>query len=128
MFYADSSALTKLVVPESESDALRAYNGDDHTGASSLLSITELLRAAYRTNTELDGQARRVLASLLLIDIDRAVLKSAATLASPALRTLDAIHVTTALTLGRDLDAVLTYDTRMSKAARSTGFRVKAPV
>lgn len=43
------------------------------------------------------------------------------------LRTLDAIHLATALRLGSDLDAVVTYDNRLAEAARTLGLPVAAP-
>jgi predicted nucleic acid-binding protein len=45
----------------------------------------------------------------------------------PRLRSLDAIHLATALALGDDLDAIMTYDQRMADAARGFGLRVEAP-
>ena len=82
---------------------------------------------ARRLRPELDQDALRVLGDIVLIDLDRSILTAAGTIEPPMMRALDAIHVATALTLGSDLDAVLTYDTRMSEAARSAGLRVEAP-
>lgn len=43
------------------------------------------------------------------------------------LRTLDAIHLASALTLGADLGALLTYDVRMPDAAVQRDVAVLAP-
>ncbi|MFC9159184.1 hypothetical protein ACFTT0_29890 [Streptomyces bauhiniae] len=43
------------------------------------------------------------------------------------LRTLDAIHVAGALSLGDDLTALVTYDRRMLDVARAEGLAAHAP-
>ena len=43
------------------------------------------------------------------------------------LRSLDALHLSTALELGEDLDAVVTYDTGMTDAATSLRPQVLGP-
>jgi hypothetical protein len=52
---------------------------------------------------------------------------AAGVLAPGALRTLDAIHVATALAIGDDLAEIVTYDERMVEAARSLGLPTIAP-
>ena len=68
-----------------------------------------------------------LLAALAEIPLDVEVRSAAASLTPVELRTLDAIHVASALTLGDDLAAVLAYDKRMQDAARSRGITVLAP-
>jgi len=68
-----------------------------------------------------------VLESVYLLDLSRTILHEAAALAPPALRTLDAIHLATALSIGdRTLD-VITYDARLAEAARASGLTVVQP-
>jgi len=55
------------------------------------------------------------------------VLETAATLEPPGLRTLDAIHLASALSLGTDLGAMVVYDERLATAAESNGVAVVAP-
>ena len=55
------------------------------------------------------------------------VLDIAAHVADPGVRSLDAIHLATALSLGDDLGVLLTYDARMADAARSLGLPVESP-
>ena len=43
------------------------------------------------------------------------------------LRTLDAIHLATALAVGDDLEAIVTYDERMVEAARLLGLPIATP-
>jgi hypothetical protein len=43
------------------------------------------------------------------------------------LRTLDAIHLATAMAVGDDLEAIVTYDERMVDAARLLGLSTATP-
>ena len=72
-------------------------------------------------------RAAAVLARIALIEVDRRILRTAATLAPPGLRSLDAIHLATALSLGQDLDGIVTYDQRLSDAATGADLAVWAP-
>jgi predicted nucleic acid-binding protein len=42
-------------------------------------------------------------------------------------RSLDALHLATALEVGEELDGLISYDARMSQAAKKLGLRVLAP-
>jgi predicted nucleic acid-binding protein len=126
----DSSALVKLVQREAESDALRRYlqahRGDERV-ASELVRV-EVVRSVLRGGTPAVAHARRVVARLYLIVMDRDLLNRAATLAPDSvLRSLDAIHLATAQTLGADLRSVVTYDTRLGEAAVNLGLPVASP-
>lgn len=126
MLYLDSSALVKLVLTERETAILRAW-AEDRPLASSAVAVTEMLRAVRRTNPDREPAARLILTALVLLDLSVEVLERAAVVPPPALRTLDAIHIATALALGDELDALVTYDARMADAARLAGLRVDAP-
>lgn len=133
IFYADSSALVKLIRDEAESDALRTYlQGADLV--SSELVLTEIPRAVRRA-VALDpalpldlllGRADELIGALALRPLDRLLLDAAGGLAEPALRALDAIHVVSALGLG-SIEAFVTYDNRQAAAARLAGLRTQAP-
>ncbi len=126
MLYLDSSALVKLAVDEAESGVLAgAVQG--RRLHSCALARTEVPRAAARAVTEGLARGRRVLAVCRLVRLDVRLLDAAAELQPPALRSLDAIHLAAALTLGSALDAVITYDERMADAARAIGLEVRAP-
>lgn len=116
----------KLVVAEAESAALGAALSGVRL-VSSELTVTELRRAVLRRPPAPLGLADLVLQTLVLLPVDRAVLDRAATLLPVALRSLDAVHLATALSLGSAVDDVLTYDHRMAEAARTAGLAVASP-
>jgi predicted nucleic acid-binding protein len=128
--YLDSSALVKLVQQETQSAALRQYlrrhRGDDRV--TSALARVEVVRAVCSGGAPAIGHARRTLARVGQINLDRSLLDEAATLApSTLLRTLDAIHLASARLVGSDLRAVVTYDERMAAVASSLGIPVESP-
>jgi uncharacterized protein len=123
----DTSALTKLVVQEPETPALIAALRGQALLASELVR-TELRRAVIRTAPEQLEATDALLGRLLLVRLDAALLDAAGRLCPPALRTLDAIHLQSALLVGDELDALITYDVRHSQAARDAGLSVRAPV
>ena len=126
--YVDTSALVKLVVAEAGSAALRRWIDVAAPDlVSSDLARTELLRAVRRGAPERVLQARAVLDSLTILTLAAATFETAARLDPLALRTLDAVHLASALELGDDLDGIVTYDDRMAEAARGNGVAVVAP-
>jgi predicted nucleic acid-binding protein len=127
--YLDSSALVKLVVLEPESTALRGFLRGHAARLSSGLAEVEVPRALRRAGYGVPEQRRagKLLAHISLVDVDRAILRAAAAIAPPTLRSLDAIHLATALSLGQDLAGVVTYDQRMSEAAITADVEVWAP-
>jgi len=125
--YLDSSALVKLVIEEPESQALRAWLTPTMLVASSALARTEVVRAVRPAGEEAVSQARDLVRGLQLVALDEAVLDSAARIGADELRSLDAIHLATALALGDDLNEMVTYDRRMIAAARSLGLPVMSP-
>lgn len=126
--YFDTSALVKLVVEEAETLELMGWNGDQNpTAVSSDLTRTELIRVVRRAAPELAGNARDVLNAINLITADTSIFEAAALLDPTALRSLDAVHLATALTLGDDLEGLLTYDRRLAEAARAYAVPVLSP-
>ena len=123
--YVDTSALGALLVEQLESDALESWldQTSDMLVSSDLLEV-ELRRLAVREGID-QADVTRLLDGVSLAALDRAVYRSASLLPMPYLRTLDALHLEAAMRL--DAAAVLTYDRRLSKAARSVGLRVVAP-
>lgn len=123
--YVDTSALGALLVERLESDALESWldQTSDMLVSSDLLEV-ELRRLAVREGID-QADVTRLLDGVSLAALDRAVYRSAGLLPMPYLRTLDALHLEAAMRL--DAAAVLTYDRRLSKAARSVGLRVVAP-
>ncbi len=125
--YLDSSAFMKLVIEEPETTALRRYLRRRSLMVAAALLRTEVLRAARRISQAHVANARRLLPDIALIEVDRWVLERAGELAPPEMRSLDAIHVAAALSLGDDIDEFVTYDRRMLEAAREWGLVVASP-
>jgi uncharacterized protein len=126
--YLDTSAVVKLLVREGETAALRRWLRQRPRRVASALLSVELLRAARRAGEpRLVVEARRLLSGITLVVVDNAVLDRAGELEPGQLRTLDAIHLATALSLGAELDAVVTYDRRMADAAALLGLAIAAP-
>jgi uncharacterized protein len=125
--YLDSSAIVKLVVQEKESDALRRYLLRRHSPITSALARTEVLRALLPGGERAVAAGRRVLSRIDLVRVNDHVLDRAGTLLPMEVRSLDAIHLTTAGSIGVDLGEVVTYDKKMVAAARQMGYKVSSP-
>ncbi len=125
--YLDASAIVKLISEEAESEALRAYLESFRGLSSCALARVEVFRAAVVKGELATARARQVVAGLQLVALEDHILNVAAGLPPPVLRTLDAIHVAAAMSLGPDLASFVTYDRRMQEAARALGLPVEAP-
>lgn len=133
LFYADASALVKLVRDEPESDALREFVAGADIVASELV-LTEVPRAIRRAAAQdprltlavLMTRAGETLDAVGLLPLDRALLLAAGAFAEPALRALDAIHVAAAVELS-PVDAFVSYDERQAAVARLAGLRTMSP-
>jgi uncharacterized protein len=125
--YLDSSALVKLVVAEPGSDALVAFLGDRPLRVSCALARVEVIRAVHPQGAAAVARARRVLARIRLLRLDDELLEDAAAVDPRVLRSLDAIHLAAARTLGERLGEVVTYDRRMLNAAAVLGLTAVAP-
>lgn len=127
VWYLDSSALIKTIIQEPESRSLmRWLDAKDELVACELVRM-EAVRAVRLSDPNAVPRARRAIATLTLIRLDDALYDAAADLQPPSLRSLDAVHLAAALSLGRDLAGVVTYDTRMADAARALDVLVEAP-
>lgn len=125
--YLDASAFMKLITPEAETDALVRYLDSRPLRVSSALLRTETVRAAQRVSQDHVGLTRRQLRNVALISLDREVLDRAGSLLPGDLRSLDAIHVASALSLGDELEDLVTYDARMAAAAIAHGLSAVGP-
>ena len=128
--YLDSSALVKLVQREAESEALRRFlrkHRDDRLATSALARV-EVVRAVLSGGPNAVASARRQLSRLDQISLETDLLDRAATLTPGGLlRSLDAIHLSSAQLIGAELRAIVTYDERMALIATSLGLVVEAP-
>jgi predicted nucleic acid-binding protein len=127
LVYLDSSAFVKLVVPEAETRALVTHLRRWSLAVSATLLRTEALRVASRHSPGLVRATRLALRDVAFIDLDRQLMDQAGILAPPSLRSLDAVHLATAMSLGDDLDELVTYDVRMAAAAGACGLPVSSP-
>lgn len=133
LFYADASALVKLVRDEPESPALRAFIANADLASCELLlaEVPRAIRRAAALDPQLDfetliARAWEVVEAVALVPLDRSLLLAAGALAEPSLRALDAIHVAAAVSL-TPVDGFLGYDERQAAAARLAGLRTVAP-
>ncbi|GAA4848588.1 type II toxin-antitoxin system VapC family toxin [Luteimicrobium xylanilyticum] len=125
--YVDTSAIVKLVVQERESRALTQWLTEAAPVVTSDLTRTELARAVRRVDTALAVRAQQVLDAFVVLGLTATVCDSAGRLGPTTLRSLDAIHLASALQLGDELDALVTYDERLAAAAEAYGVVVVAP-
>ena len=125
--YLDTSAAAKLLVDEAESEALAAYldlTVEEQELVSSALLETELRRLAIRLELE-QSMVTDLLARVDLVDPPRSLFHEAGLLPGTHLRSLDALHLATALRV--DSDTFVAYDARLLDAARSVGLSVHSP-
>lgn len=127
--YLDSSAVVKLIVAEAESAGLFAFLRFRTKLVSSVLTEVEVTRAIRRAAQDDMAlrRTRKILDGLWLINVSAGIRSGAAGIDPPGLRSLDAIHLATALSFGAGLDAFVVYDTALAKAARALGMRVISP-
>lgn len=131
--YLDSSALLKRVFAESESGALvaavRAYADGDAALVASSLAWVEVSRAVRAADTagrmDIDAVVDTALSGILDKPITAEVVALARRLAPPVLRSLDAIHLASALLL--DVDVIVSYDARLLAAAAEHRIATRTP-
>lgn len=123
----DTSALAKTVIDEPESDALAVWLDEQPTSTAlvvSSLAVVELRRMVIRWGLphELVTEALRGVA---VVPVTEPILHHSGVLPHAYLRTLDAIHLATALAI--EATTVLTYDDRLAEAALAEGVFVASP-
>lgn len=125
----------KLVLQEPGARELRAWLGSRPDHCSSVLGTIELRRAVRRSiertgladvGIAVSQQVEDVLADVAVLTLDDAIAGRAASLDPPPLRTLDAVHLATALSVA-PLEGFITYDDRLAQAANAAGLSVFAP-
>ena len=129
MIYIDTSALVKLLFDEPESSALSDWltRMNEIPKVSSDMSTVELLRTCQRIDESLVDDARRLLDGVDLVPIDHVIVEQAANMIPYELRSLDAIHLASALSLHEDLTDFVAYDVRLCSAATNAGLPVVSP-
>ncbi|AXH34432.1 PIN domain-containing protein [Humibacter sp. BT305] len=128
VLYVDSSALVKLAVDEPETDDLQEWLARHQSvSLSSEIVQTELIRAVRRREPDRVVEARHVLMGVQSVTLTPNIVSRAAWIEPSTVRSLDALHVATAMEVADDIDAFVTYDIRMQECARAHGFDVVAP-
>jgi predicted nucleic acid-binding protein len=129
VIYLDSSALMKLVRQEEETEALRSWltQRPEQPMVTSELGRVEVLRAARRIDGRALAEARAVLGDVDLVPLRGAVLDLASDIGQPLVRTLDALHLASAILLSNELTAFVSYDHRLAAAAEAAGLCVATP-
>jgi predicted nucleic acid-binding protein len=127
LVYLDSSAIVKLALVEAESAALASFLGSYPDRTTSMLARVEVIRAVRGADPLAVPLARRALESTRMLEFDDAVVALAAEIEPSPLRSLDAIHVASALLLQPDLDVLVSYDRRVLEAARAAGIPTATP-
>jgi len=126
--YADASALVKLVVREPESKALRDYLVTRREPLTSRVAAVEVRRAIGRVVDDPNEDAlAAVWERVDVVELDAQIADVAARIGPRDLRSLDAIHLASAMAVVDRLDAFVTYDARLADAARELGLTVIAP-
>ena len=117
----------KLVIDEPESASLERHLEGSPVLATSRIALVEVLRATAIANpaSAVTEEAERLLASCMLVDVTDGLLRTAAGLASSAVRTLDAIHLASALRI--EADELVAYDLRLLAAGAERGLSVSSP-
>ena len=129
MIYLDSVAVVKLAHAEPESAALRAWLDDraETPWISSVLTEIESFRALARYAPEAASRLPAVLDQIDLIDLDQRIRILAQTVTPATVRSLDAIHLGTALYSRASLTSFVTYDKRLLDAAHAAGLPIDSP-
>ena len=129
MIYLDSAAVVKLVHAEAGSRALRDWLGDRSSlgWVSSVLVEVETVRALARYAPAAIGRLPLIFDLMLLVGISPEVRALAQRVMPSAVRTLDAIHLATAVRISDQLTSFVTYDRRLAGAATAAGLTVDSP-
>jgi predicted nucleic acid-binding protein len=126
IWYLDTSAMAKFVRPEPETKHLRRWLAPKRWIISDL-HRTELRRAAARAGGRALARADRLLSESDILRIDAETFDRGGRLQPLDLRSLDALHLAAAMTLGPDLAGIVAYDERLRDAAVAAGITVVSP-
>lgn len=128
LVYLDSSAVMKLIFEERETPALTRFLRAWPNRTSSALARVEVMVSVRRVQDEdVRREAVNILSGIHLVHPDHRTFAAACATDPPIVRTLDAIHLATAVSMGHELAGMVVYDRRLSEAARHAGLTVWAP-
>jgi len=125
--YFDSSAIVKLAHLEPESQSLVDYlTADEIEVSTSVVAEVEVIRALRRLRNA-KPEIEQAMKGFYLVGLDDEVRQEACTIGATTLRSLDAVHLATALAIGDEDLEFITYDDRLADAARAEGLTVVQP-
>ena len=124
--YMDTSAMAKLILNEPGSMEMARWYIESERIVTSRVGIVEMRRVAARHAHDV-AHLEVILRSVETFELDASVARAAAAVGPAALRTLDAIHLASAMGLLPEIDAFVTYDDRLAHAARALGLPVIQP-
>ncbi|MCS3779068.1 type II toxin-antitoxin system VapC family toxin [Tsukamurella ocularis] len=132
MIYLDTSALTKMLNPENESDVLTAWMAAQADGGkeltTSVIGRIEIARVAARSSDPDDVPQAQFLGSrLVTVPLTTTIARAAESVGPAHLRSLDAIHLASAVSIRELVSAFVSYDKRLLAAARAEGLPVVSP-
>ena len=129
MIYLDSSALVKLILVEAESAGLREWlaENSEQPMVSSTLHRAEVARAVWRYEPAALGQCYRLMRRVQQLGMSADILDTAGTIPPQILRSGDAIHLASALSIKHYLTAFVAYDKKLLTAADGLGLPTASP-
>jgi predicted nucleic acid-binding protein len=126
MYYIDTSAILKLIKREKESDAL--YKSLPDAIISSQIIRVEVMRTVVGSSDDLILEAQKRLRQISYLEVNEEVIRNASIFGTNiSSRTLESIHLASALFLGRAIDGIITYDKTMIADAKLLGIPVLSP-
>jgi hypothetical protein len=123
--YLDASAIVKLVRFEPESPGMLRWYQESERLVTNRIGLVESRRAAQRGHGDL-ARLAVVIDRLEVFELDAEIEHRASSIGPTSLRTLDATHLATALSIP-GLASFVTYDDRLAEAARNVGLPVVRP-
>jgi len=129
MIYLDSAAVVKLVHAEPGSQALRDWLDEraETSWISSALVEIESFRVLARHVPEVVLRLHPVLDLIDLVELTPRIRILAQAVRPVTVRSLDAIHLGTALHVRSKVSSFVTYDKRLLEAAVAAGLPAEAP-
>lgn len=129
MIYLDSAAVVKLVHAEDETTALRGWLDEraDTGWTSSVLAEIESFRALARHAPDAVDRLPPVLDLIDLVEMSPDIRILAQKVKPATVRSLDAIHLATALSIRGQLTSFVTYDKRLAQSTENGGLAVDMP-
>ncbi len=129
MIYLDTSALAKLLRQEDETVALSAWLRErmELPWVTSVVGRIELMRLSGRLPAITPSAVGVLAGGLNLVPLSDEIVQAAGTVGPPSLRSLDAVHLASALSVADRLTTVCCYDQRLARAAAEHGLTLAAP-